>query len=33
MLNSLTNPSYLIAKSPVWLDVILNPFEFYTIPG
>ncbi|NJK65851.1 MAG: ABC transporter permease subunit [Microcoleus sp. SU_5_3] len=32
MLNSLTNPSYPIAKSPVGLDVILNPFELYTIP-
>ena len=32
MLNSLTNPSYLIAKSQGWLDIILNPFELYTIP-
>ena len=32
MLNSLTNPSYPIAKSQVGLDVILNPFELYTIP-
>jgi glycine betaine/proline transport system substrate-binding protein len=32
MLNSLINPSYLIAKSQVGLNVILNPFELYTIP-
>ena len=32
MLNELTRCTYLIAKSQVGLDVILNPFELYTIP-
>lgn len=32
MLNSLTLRVYLIAKSQSGLDVILNPFELYTIP-
>ena len=32
MLNELTLGAYLIAKSQSGLDVILNPFELYTIP-
>ena len=32
MLNSLTLPSYLLAKSQGGLDIILNPFQLYTIP-
>lgn len=32
MLNELTRCTYLIAKSQVGLDVILNPFELYTLP-
>jgi glycine betaine/proline transport system substrate-binding protein len=32
VLNELTLCAYLIAKSQVGLDVLLNPFELYTIP-
>lgn len=32
MLNELTLCTYLMAKSQVGLDVLLNPFELYTIP-